>query len=367
MISLFDTINKIQYYNKVSEEYCNIKEMDIINESFKSSILNKLAKAIYDAYAYKRILNGKKTKSKSFCTFFKPIQTKYGRTISGVKWSEITDNDFKKFDGDDKELIKLIRKTYALKIRAVFIVCDKISEDILWFIQGNIYNYNLDRAKPKVYEFSSSSYDPIPEKTILNVNNYNDRPLKLNEVISLISGTDVYFLEFTDDMIESYKTMTQEREKLKEGIIYFDEQSLKEYKKKQKARLETIAKEMKAKKLVANRKKLFDDLKKVNDEIIAIYETIINNPEYIDKDYDLSRLMDNIARAYEYYYKYIKYEREQELKIKSMEEEGRSPEQIKKYSESSFYKSYAEDSIRSCEEYLLTVKKDLEKLKNELK
>lgn len=369
MLSLINILSQFQYYNKIDEEYCNIKNVEIINESFKASILNKLAKTISDVQSYQKEINNK-YKIRTFTSIFGPVKTRGGNIISGVKWSEITDSDVKKYDGNDKELIKLVKQLYGRKIKAVLIICDKSTEDILYFIQGNAYtskNYHIEQDRPIVYEFNPDYKNPLKTKTVTLANGYSTRNLKLNEIIDLLSDNDVYFIEITEDMVQSFKTTAQDREELKKGIIYYDENSLNEYRKKQKARYDAIVKEMKAKKLIENRKTLLNDLKKANDEIIVMYEKVISKPEYVDKGYDLSRLMDYISRAYDHYYRYIKNERELELNIKSMEEEGLSPEQIKRYSSTSIYKSQAENNIRNCEEYLNNVKRDLEKLKNEFK
>lgn len=369
MLSLINILSQCQYYNKIDEEYCNIKNAEIINEGFKASILNKLAKTISDVQSYQKEINNK-YKIRTFASIFGPVKSRGGNIISGVKWSEITDSDVKKYNGNDNELIKLVKQLYAKKIKGVLIICDKTTEDILYFIQGNNYiskSYQMTQDKPIVYEFVPDYKNSLKTKTVTLANGYSTRNLKLNEIINLLSDNDVYFIEITEDMVQSFKTTVQDRTELKKGIIYYDENSLKEYKKKQKARYDTIVKEMKAKKLIENRKKLFDDLKKANDEIIAIYEKVISNPEYIERSYDLSRLMDNISRAYDNYYKYIKNEHQFNMDIKQMQDSGVPEEKINKYKDFSLYKHQYETSIRSCEEYLNSVKEDLKKLKNELK
>jgi len=216
MISLLDTLLQLQFYNKIDEEYCNIKKLDIINEGFKSSILNKLAKTMHDVSAYAR--ERKQLGIPTFASIFAPVRTRNGNVISGLKWSEITDNDVKKFDGDDKELIRLVRKTYAKKIKAVFIVCDKKTEDILYFIQGHIYeykDYTMQQAKPIVYEFTPNYQNPLSVKKITLPNGYSERNMNLNETIDLLSGNDVYFIEITEDMVQSFKTTLKDRDEIK--------------------------------------------------------------------------------------------------------------------------------------------------------
>ena len=91
---------------------------EIINEGFKSSIIDGVAHKIFKYEKKHRDSDREQNETgfhsksaKSFADIFGPIEIKdYSskRIVQGLKWSEITNDDLKKYSGSDKELVKLI-------------------------------------------------------------------------------------------------------------------------------------------------------------------------------------------------------------------------------------------------------------------
>lgn len=370
MISLKESIVESQYYNKVNEELSLLISEEIINESFKSSLLSKLAKAIWDAEAYNREKNNNNNRQTSFASIFGPEKNKYGKLLTGIKWTDITDDDFEKFDGTDKKLHKMIRDAYANKLNANFIICDKKTEDIVYFIKGYCKTEKavngMGITKTVIfYQFRGSSYDTGVQARKVAAYKYRERFVNANEAIDIVKKYDVYVLEVTSDMIKKYSEFNDFRSEQKKGMINYDKSSLEEYARKQKARYNVLVKEMKAKRLIAGQKELWEKIKKINDECIKLYEKIMGNPEYIDKFYSLSNLMDYVARAYEYYYKFIQQNRENDRRKIKLKERGKTDEEIENMS--SWMGDSSKENIRDVEEYLNRIQNEIKRIEEELK
>ena len=159
MKSLYASLLNAKYTNQVLEEYSILEGEEIlqINESFKSSILIALAKAIQDAekghvendkkmaQRYKEQGWGTPSKSaKSFASIFGPItlHQRWGKTktgIQGLRWSEIKDDDFelyKSVSADDKTFAKILKNCYLKKLQANFICCEPGTKNVVIFIKG---------------------------------------------------------------------------------------------------------------------------------------------------------------------------------------------------------------------------------------
>ena len=158
-------------------ETSNLIAEEVINESFQSSILSDLAKAIKDAES-KHAENDKKEMdryksgersykpsktAKSFASIFGPLEEtpRYGDKktgIRGLKWSEIKDEDFQYFEADteewDKKFVKLLRSVYQKKIMADVICCNPGTKDVVCFIKG----YVKTLGEVRVYYFPTTGY-----------------------------------------------------------------------------------------------------------------------------------------------------------------------------------------------------------------
>ena len=152
-----------------------------------------------------------------------------------------------------------------------------------------LYYFNMDQTKwdAGVKEKTASKYS------------YQTRSLKLEEVMPLISECDVYILTITDELIKRYQTLQQTREKEKAGSIEYNENALKELLKKQQARYKTMVAEIKAKKLQKDPNVLFDEIKKANEDVVALYKEVMSKPENLDKYFDMGQLMTYVSYAYD--------------------------------------------------------------------
>ena len=140
----------------------------------------------------------------------------------------LLDDELKEYAPDDKELIKLVKKTYGKKnANADFIIMK--GDEIINFIKA----YGADEKSDGMFYFKSDTLkkyksDGVEHKYTVNGGvkeltkpyySYQHRALKVNEVIaelqalSEIEGVKVYALEITDDMIKQYQELANDRKK----------------------------------------------------------------------------------------------------------------------------------------------------------
>ena len=386
MKNLFESIIDGIYYNKVLENYINIEGEEILqlNESFQSDLLRNLAKEIYKVEGKHRDEDkqraqhykeqgyfGKPSKNaKSFASIFGPLveQTRYdsGKTgLQGLKWSDIKDSDFTFIKGSEennKQLKKAIKPIFDKKQKGNIIVCKPDTKTPIIFIKG--YN-SKDKDSVSTYYFASKGWKSGVQPMTRTKYSYQERDLKFNEVIEEIAGLDCYILYITDDMIKDYKNIHIGREESRQGMINYDKQSLKNLLKTQKAKYKALAEEIRAKKLQSDPSIFFDEIKQTNDDVVALYQKVVNSPENIDQNFDLSRLMDYVSRAYDYFYRSIKSSRSADKSTERQMQKGLSPADAIKWS--SYERKQAESEINDAKEYIDKVKKMIKEIEDNLK
>ena len=379
MQQLFEyLINDICEQKFLQEEAVLNIEEEMVNESFKCELLTNLAEQIKKAEKKnnaQKIKNNKELEEKgygyrdtltSFASIFGPltINGRYSskKGIQGLKWSEITEDDFVLIKaGNEKELKKALKPIYAKNGKGDAIICLPGTKTPVMFIKGygkdddkRLYYFQMNQTRwPSGAILQNSG---VKEKTAPKYS-YQIRSLKLDEVMPLISDLDVYILNITDELIKQYKTIQQEREEAKKGVIKKKKKSLAELLKKQKARYRALADEMKAKKLQKDPNALWDEIKKANDEVVNLYKEIISTPENIDKYYSLGLLMGYVSNAYEQF-------------VRSMKETYTADKYDKKYPDSkdkSINREWAEEYINSAKDYVDRVNKEIEKIKEDMK
>lgn len=389
MKHLFEYIELSRWNNSILTEEAIMISEDMINESFKSSILQTLAQAIYNAEkaSNKRKVERAKEDDEnypysdgskhdpnltSFASIFGP-KTEGGRYnikkgLQGLKWSEITDDDFKEYAPDDKELHKLIKSTYGKKDKnADFIVMTKDNK-VLNFIKA----YGTDPKHDGVFYFKTDASwaqgNGVKEIT-KPYYSYQTRSLKANEIIDMlkelaqIDGIKVMALEITDDMTKEYKSLQVSREESQKGVINYDKNSLKELLYKQQSRYKTLVAEIKAKKLQKDPNVLFDEIKKTNDEVVALYKQIINSPENVSKNFDLAHLMTYITYAYDSLHKSMAASQTAERSVKRAREKGYdNPDTFGEWE-----RGRAQSEINDSKDYLDRVHKLMDEIKQDLK
>jgi len=354
---------------KILEEESLIYAEDIINESFKCELLSNLAANIKKAEKKnnaKKIERSERDKKEygyssnpnivSFASIFGPITVhgKYSSTkgIQGLKWSEITEDDFTLIEpGNEKALKKALKQIYAKNGKGDAIICMPGTKNPVCFIKG--YG-KTDDKQLFFFDYDESHWNNGVRKKTAKKYTYQERDLKLEEVIPLIADLDVYILNVTDEMITQYKTLFNKREEEKQGMINYDEASLKELLKKQQARYKVLAAEIRAKKLQKDPSILFDEIKEINDEVVDLYREVMSSPENLDQYFDMGSLMSYVSYAYESFYKSMKsrYEGDQSKKL------GRL---------GTYYDERANEEINDVHEYLEKIKKEIEKIKKNLK
>ena len=403
MKHLLEYLNDYYYDSLVINEVCNlIAEDEMVNESFKSSIVQKLAQAIYNAEktsnkkkvaqakAYDEVQGTEYGKHDprivSFTSIFGPktVNGRYGgstKGIQGLKWSEITDDDFIEYAPNDKELIKLIKKTYGKKnANADFIVMK--DDEIINFIKA----YGADEKSDGMFYFKSDSLKKyangseytVPggvEEITKPYYSYQHRPLKVAEVVnalkelSSIKGVKVYALEITDDMIKQYQSLITDRKKSQEGVINYDKRSLDMLRKQQVSRYKALADEIRANKLQKDPNVLFNEITETNKQVVELYKKIMSSTDYLDKYFELGRLMDYVSRAYESFYKSIKYKRSSDKgreRYKARAAERGKKFDPKEYDEFDYDKEYAQSSINDAKKYINNVKEMIKEIEAQL-
>ena len=371
MQQLFEyLINDICDQNILREEANLMIEEEMLNESFKCELLTNLAAQIKKAEKKNNARKAERNKENeekgyygretytSFASIFGPL-TERGRFstkkgIQGLRWSEFTEDDFTLIKaGNEKELKKALKPIYAKNGKGDAIICEPGTKNPVMFIKG----YGKDDDKQLFFfDFDESHWNSGVRKKTATKYSYQERNLKLDEVMPLISDLDVYILNITDETIKQYKTLFDTREAEKEGTIEYDEQSLKELLKKQQARYKTLVAEIKAKKLQRDPNILFDEIKATNDEVVALYKEVMSSPENLDKYFDMGRLMSYISYAYESFYKSMKEDREAD-RVEKKYGGGRD----------SWSRERSREEIRDAKDYLEKVKKSIEDIKKELK
>ena len=186
----------------------------------------------------------------------------------------------------------------------------------------------------------------------------------------LINDCDVYILNITDDLIKQYQTLSKSRQDAQKGSINYDKKSLSVLLQQQKARYSAMVKEIKAKKLQKDPNVLFDEIKQTNEAVVALYKEVLSKPENIDQYFDLGRLMDYVARAYESFYKSAKSGRDSVRRKERAKQ--RAAERGEEYSEEDYDKydwdkGRSDEEIRDAKEYIEKVKKEIENIKKNLK
>lgn len=371
MKNLFEFVSNGLYNNEILTETCNLIIDETINESFRASLLTNLAKAIKDIESKNREKDTESAKrwheqgyigspaksAKSFASIFGPLTetSRYGGKktsgIRGLKWSEIKDSDFKQYKGDDKEFIKFLKLVYAKKAIADMIVCAPGTKDIVAFIKG----YAKTLGDVRVYYFESEGWKKgVQEKTAKKYK-YDVRSLKVNETLELIKDFDIYVLEITESMIKDYDELHKEREESQKGSIEMDEDSMRALLRQQQARYKVMVKEIKAKKLQDDPNILFNDIKKANDDVVALFQKVMSKPENMDMRFDLSDLMRYVSYAYEQFYQ----------SAKSLRDAKRAEEKHPGYGK--YDKERSDESIRDAKEYLEKVKKSIKEIEGQLK
>lgn len=374
MKNLLDILYVNQFNDKILfEEYNQDVNNVIINESFKSTLLKNLAKRIYDIEAKHRESDKRDkekggfyyNREKTFSSIFGPITTNAGKYseksgIQGLKWSEISDDDFDLATGDD--IAKKLKPLYKKKVMADCIVCKPGTKDPLLFIKG--YGEKQDVT---VYTLMNNSTWETGVKELLgNAYKYKSRNLKYDEVVDIVDGYDVYILTITNDMIKDYKTLHNDRKESQRGAINYDKDSLEKLLNQQKSRYKTLVSEMKANKLQNNKEDLFNDIKKINDEVVQLYQDIMSKPENLNEYYDLGRLMSYVSYAYESFYKSMKYQYKADKAVEhAQKERGVKPEEAQKWGE--YDREYAKNEINDAQDYVKKIRKEIDTIRAEMK
>lgn len=372
-------------------ETANLIADEVINESFQASILTALAKRIKDVESKNREKDAEAAKrwheqgysgtpsksAKSFASIFGPLtETSYGGKktgIRGLKWSEIKDSDFKQYKGDDKEFVKFLKSVYAKKAIADMIVCAPGTKDIVAFIQG--YAKTLGDVRVYIFEtdgWRNGEHAKIPgikEKTAKKYK-YDVRPLKVNETLELIKDFDIYVLEITESMIKDYDELSKTRLKSQEGVVNYDDWSLKNLAKQQQARYKAMVEEIKAKKLQADPNVYFDEIKQTNEEAMSLFQKVISKPENMDVRFDISELMRYMSYTYEEFYKSMKSSRdadnsEEHAKKWNEEHPDKADKDVTRWSK--YDRERAQNEINNSKEYLERVKKMIKEIEDQLK
>lgn len=397
MKSILEYISNMEVAAEILEMEMQILASDtIITESFKSSILQKLAQKIFDAEKennQREIKNKQDAKSRdekegytysdswykpklvSFASILGPITTtsrmsKEKTKMRGIKWSEITDQDFKQYGLEDKELIKLIKKTYGKQEKSVIIIVDK-DDNPLNFIKA----FNEDPKQDSVFYFKMDGKWSNGVKEITkSYYSYQTRSLKQGEVINMlkdlasIEGVKAYALEITDAMMQEYNRVVLDRKEAQKGVINYDKASLEALAKQQRARYEVLAKKMKEEKMSGNMDQVWKDIENAQKKVMDIMQEAIK-PENMDKISSMSMvgdLMRNISYAYSSLLEYYKNTHDSKKRLERKKQ--RAAEKGEEFDADEYAKwdwdsASATNEINKVVEFIKNIDKEIERIK----
>lgn len=383
MKDLYSVIIENKFNTETNAEFSVNEGLQMINESFKASILSRLAKKVSDAEkdynkSQKEWENksGRKQSLRTFASIFAPIDTdiveKDGRTYRAtraIKWADITDSDFKVFDSCDKELTKLIKSTYGKKTeQALFIIAT--GDDILNVVRA----YGHAGMDGGVYYFLTNHKFGNGVKQMLKDHyKYQQRSLKVNEVIDFV--TDIlddesvrcYALKITSDMIAEYNNLIGDRKEAQKGVINYDKASLKTMLQEQQARYEALVKKMKADKAKGNVDKYLEKINSINKEVVELTEKAMKTPEYVAEYSSVGDLMSTVAYLYGTIYDFVYHSKKADDNVKRWREEdeknGKEFDE-EKYRKWDFDSRDAERSIQKLDEYIRKIEKDIQYVKD---
>lgn len=397
MKSILEYLNDMEVDAEILEMEMQILASEtIITESFKSSILQKLAKKIFDAEkdnnqreitnkqdlkahdekeGYKYSDSWYKPKLVSFASILGPItkttrSSKEKTKMCGIKWSEITDKDFKQYGLEDKELIKLIKKTYGKQEKSVIIITDK-DDNPLNFIKA----FNNDPKQDGVFYFKvGNNWNNGVKKITKSYYSYQTRSLKTAEVIDMIKelssieGVKAYALEITDEMTQEYNRVVLDRKEAQSGVINYDKESLEALAKQQRARYEVLAKKMKEEKMSGNMEQVWKDIENAQKKVMDIMQEAIK-PENMDKVSSMSMvgdLMRNISYAYGSLLEYYKNTHDSKRRLERAKQ--RAAERGEDFDEDEYAKwnwdaNSATREINNVVEYIKNIDKEIERIK----
>ena len=375
MKSLLESLIVNQFNAKVTENLCQIISEENINESFQSSLLIELAKKIseIEKESNERKIDQAKHQDETYETkygkhdpqvvnfksIFGPItQTNYGKSnkLQGLKWSEIKDSDFVKYtDTKDKAFLKFTKDVYNHKESALFICCEPGTKNIVYFIKA--YGKEL-KSDIIFYQFTPTeswmTRKGLYEKTAKK-GKFGSRPMKMVEMLPLIEGLDIYVLHVTDSLKTEYKLLTNDRKEAQKGVINYDKKSLEKLLYNQQARYKELVKQMKAMNLKGNIEKYFDEIVQTNNEIIDLYKKITSNPKYMDLDFELGNLMNNMAYVYQEYYSSIRY-------THLADKEAKADPQYR----GTYYREESDEKINRSKSYLKDIQEKIDYIKSKL-
>lgn len=368
-------------------EAASIIGKEMINEAFKAKILSKLAATIkeYEKENHESDIMRQKSAdknglgkiypdAKTFASLFGPIvqPSRYGsskKKVRGCQWDKITDDDVTYYEGGyDNALHKRIKQLYAGKIRGLIIVCDPETHDIVYVVRGYSSNdYKTGKPnKPSTFVFkawnnsATGLHKKVDRKTEpLRRGGYQEGDLKVDTLIELINDYDIYFVEIPNELIIDYDVLINNRAESQNGVINYDDESLKELAKQQRLHYKVLAKELRAKKLQDDPKYMFNEITKINNEALELSSKIIDNPDYIDEAYSIGNAMSYITAALENYFRCIKSLKDKEKAIQIGRERGdKHPEELGDY-----HIADAGSKLDDCKDSLKMAKKYLDEIK----
>ena len=394
MQNLSDYIYEAQENKSFILETINEMNIMTINESFQSTILTNLAKSIkkFEQPAHNRDVENEKRererheqrnlerkingydeleyhKSKpnalSFATVFGPdnarVPTSKSRyaslkdmRIRGVKWAEITDDMFTKYDGYDAKFQKLFRKLCMKGLPFLAIACEPETDTIVYVARGfdesnSLSFWELAQNKSKYNKETGFVRKQKPK------GRWQERDYKGMEMLEDMNDYDVYLLEITDDMKSDYTLLYNDRKEAQEGVINYDKDSLKAIAAQQRARYKKLAAELRAKRLQENPKALYDDIKKLNDRVIAVYDKIMSDEKYVGEYYGIGNLMSYVENCFSQYYDYLRSKKDADDYKKRAEENGRQYDDSNNY-----YIGRMNNEINDVKEHIDRAKKEIE-------
>lgn len=116
-----------------------------------------------------------------------------------------------------------------------------------------------------------------------------------DDLYKLLQDFDVYYIEITDEMVDQYKSLINNRDANKEGIIPTDEKSLKELTKRQQAELKLMAKQKRLEELKKDGKSIPEMFSEIYKALGEAFIEIGKKPNQYHSLTDLTMLSHMIT------------------------------------------------------------------------
>lgn len=242
----------------------------IVCEALQAKILLELSKQLQDV---KDAEINKKKEDKWRSIYARNFRQLFGD--QGICWDKISDDDIEEMSGDENN-DKFVRSVLQQKKDAIILVRDKEDKffeycilswgDMYYIGKGSETGYGMKQGERMGYRNGRRAQ-------------WHDMAQK--DKIELTQGKKLYVITNISKKKSEYRDVRSEKEQAKDGMIYFDEYSLKQIANANVKRYKEIIAKHKAEKV--NDNKLINEVNAIIQKVANLAATVAKDPvKYID-------------------------------------------------------------------------------------